>query len=469
MLAQTSSSSWNLDIGDHYKEEQKLSGSLGFWANSLVDDVGETAGNQFYGDADVRYQNTYNNDHEIEMFKKSNPGKKTDNFQRRSYYSALDIAARINNEDQLMFSIREAVWEKRFLNSRLALGRTTLDWSAVDAEWGLGRINNRVNFDYFEPGQEGLVGLFYDYKFDNGFKAKVFASFIYVPELNPGQTIDEEEGTVECNNPWCTEPGSEAEVSEGNTVPIFYNVNMPSITETVLKYSAGLNLGQEFSIVKNDDFDVTLDISAYALKKPENSPSISAEVTYENDNERVFVDITPKFYYHDIVGGDVHLKFKKQGYAAYGSAIRITPNGTPEGGREFYKYTGIRQRKIREDYLSAGGKFVENDLKLQAGYIARVSEFDRKDDVLVQYPRWNQAIHLAAAKQLTRKFNVALDYKYDMLTEDRLTMLKTNYRFGKSVVAGLGVNVIGTNPDGESYWSDYENNDAVYTTLKYTF
>lgn len=441
----------NINLGDHYATDSNLSGNFGIWANGMVDDVGETAGNQYYGEFDIRYQNT------------------NATAENRSSYVALDLATRLNNEDQFMFSIREAVWEKRFDNSRLALGRKTLDWSHADEEWSLGQINNRVNFDFFEPGEEGLVGFFYDIKFKTGTKIGIFASILYVPELNPGVTLDEEKGTVECNNPWCSAPSAETEVSEGNTVPIFYNVNMPDIAETVLKYSAGLNVAQEIQVLKNDNYDITFDISGYALKKPENSASISAEVKYENDNQRVFVDITPEFYYQDIVGSDMNLNFKNQGVQVYGSAISVTPNGNPEGGERFFDYTGIKQRKIREDYISTGAKYKKNDFRVQAGYIARVSEFDKKDDVLVQYPRWNQAIHLAVEKNLTRKFNVSLDYKYDMLTEDRLTILKTNYHFGKSVTAGLGVNIIGTDPNQESFWSDYENNDAVYSSLNYTF
>lgn len=416
----------------------------------MVEDIGETTGNQYYGEFDIRYQST-------------NAAS-----ENQSSYMAFDFAARLNNEDHLNFSLREAVWEKRFNNSRIALGRTTLDWSQVDEEWSLGHINNRVNFDFYEPGQEGLVGLFLDHKFKNGIKLSIFASMLYIPELNPGTTVDKDNGTVECNNPWCSAPPAEVNTDDGK-FPVFYSVDVPDTFDTIVKYSVGANIGREFQLVKNDNFDISLDISAYALKKPENSPSISAEARYSVSESTAFVDVTPQFFYQDIVGSDMNLNFKNQGIKLYGSAISITPNGTPEGGRESIDYQGIIQRKIREDYLSAGAKYNKNNLKLQVGYIARVSEFDKKDDLLVSYPRWNQAIHLVAEKKLTRKFNVSLDYKYDTLTEDRITIFKTDYRFGSSVVAGLGVNIIGTNPDEESFWSKFENNDAVYSSLKYTF
>ena len=111
----------------------------------------------------------------------------------------------------------------------------------------------------------------------------------------------------------------------------------------------------------------------------------------------------------------------------------------------------------------------KKNLRSHLGYIARVSEFDTENDILVNYPRWNQAVHFSASKDFSRKIFVHLDYKYDMLTEDRLTMFRTSYSFGPSVVASFGVNVIGTNQSEESYWTKFENNDSVYSSLKYSF
>ena len=62
-----------------------------------------------------------------------------------------------------------------------------------------------------------------------------------------------------------------------------------------------------------------------------------------------------------------------------------------------------------------------------------------------------------------------LDIKYDTITEDRLAIVKTNYNFTSNLSMALGVNVIGTSKDQESYWSTYENNDSVYSSLKLRF
>ena len=113
---QANTSETSMELGNHYKTDSNLSGNFGIWANGMVDDVGETAGNKYYGEFDIRYQST----DEAE--------------ENRSSYMAFDLATRLNNEDQFMFSVREALWEKRFDHSKLALGRTTLDWSHADTE-----------------------------------------------------------------------------------------------------------------------------------------------------------------------------------------------------------------------------------------------------------------------------------------------------------------------------------------------
>jgi hypothetical protein len=438
-----------VNTNNHHEKESIFSGEFGYWSNQMVQDVGETVGNKAYGNLNLKYQSHTNK-------------------REESVYKGFELRTRVNNEEKLMYSVKEAVIEWRKTNSRFALGRTTLNWSQMDKEWGLGQINNRENFDYFEPGEEGLVGAFYDYKFSNGINVGVFGSMVYVPELNPGMDVNKDNGTVECSNPWCTAPSASTEI-EGTETPIYYNVNYPEMSDVVFQYSVGANIGKEFVWGDRKDEKIIFDMNLYALKKPENSISISAEVKYENDNKRIFVDVTPQFYYHDIGGLDLNLEFEEINTRIFFSAISINPEAAPEGGKLLYEYTGIKPRKIKEEYLSGGMEYNTGTFKLLGGYIARVSDFDKKNDILVEYPRWNQAVHIGVDKEFTRKFSISLDYKYDMLMQDRLTMFNTKYRFGPSVVANLGVNIIGTNPDEESFWSEYENNDSVYTSLKYTF
>lgn len=440
--------STNLDFVDKKsKRDSSLTGDFSFRTNQLVDDVGEVTGNQHFGDLNLKYQS----------------------LNSENVYKGFQFSTRVNDQEQMMYSIQEAVVEWRYSSSRFAMGRTTLDWSYTDQVWGLGKVNNRVNFDYFEPGQEGLVGFFYDKKFNNGFSFSAFGSFIYVPEMNPAMQVNDD-GTIDCKNPWCTQMESQVDIDgTGNMTDVYYNVNYPEISDVVLRQSFGLQAAQKFKVINGSDFNANLTASAFYLRKPENNISTTAEAKFQTPEQRIFVNVTPQVFYHDVRGGNLELELEEWNMKLYGSAISIVPDQQPDGDNVFIRYLAIRPKKIQEDYLSSGLVFDNGRVRGHAGYIARVSEYDRENDLLAEFPRWNQAGHLALAFNATRKIGVSLDYKFDMLTEDRLTMVHTSYRFGPNVIAGLGVNIIGTNPDEESFWSRFENNDSVYSSLQYTF
>ena len=419
-------------------KESLLKGSVDFRHNQVVDNVGEVPGNSYFGSLDLKY----------------------DSLSDTGVYKAIDIRARMNDEEVLQYSIKEALYELKYSNSRVGFGRTNLEWSQIDNTWSLGKINNRINFDYFEMDREGLIGVFYDEKFSNGFDFGFFVSELYVPEMSQGMIIDQNKGTITCKTPWCDAPASSAEIN-GSTIPIYYKVEYPDISDVVFKTSTGIRLGYSM-------FNDRVYITGFGMVKPENEMSVTAEISTPASNNVINVVATPQFYYHTVYGANVELRPSEQ-LKLYSSAITSVPSTNPDGDEPLIEYTGIKPKKKKEEYIGFGAKYSNGDFKGHLGYIARVSEFDTENDILVNYPRWNQALTLALSKNLTRKVFVGLDIKYDMLTEDRLTVFKTDYMFGEDLIATFGVNVIGTNPDKESYWSKFENNDAAYTSLKYKF
>lgn len=413
-----------------------LKGSVSFQSNQLVEDVGEVVGNKFFGELELKYN-------------AEDPGSMSKVFK---------ASARMNDSEQLMFSLEEAKLAYHFGTSKIEFGRTILDWGEIDENWGFGKINNRRNFDGFEPGQEGLTGFVYQKHADNGFKFSTFLSMLYVPEVNPGMKIDKDKGTLECQNPWCKVPSPSAEIDSGIVTPIFYNVNYPEITDVIFRYSSGFRFGYD-----KDMFA----LEGFYLHKPENQVSVSAEVKYEIDNERVFADITPQFYYHNISGADLKIR-PFNNVMIYGSWLKINPNNYPDGDIPYIEYTGIKPEKRKEEYVGSGVVFNDGEIVASVNYLARISEFDRENDLLAEYPRWNQAWHAHVNAHITRKISFALDLKYDMLTEDRLSMYRLNYEMSPNMLTSMGVNIIGTGT-GESYWNDFANNDSVYGSLKYTF
>lgn len=425
------------------KSEEKVKKSsdfkteFGFRYNEIVQDVGDVVGNQYFGRLNLDYHS------------ESSEGTA----------KSFEFKSRINNEEVLEYSVKEAYIE---FNSgqalSLGLGRTALTWSSLDTNWSLGKVNNRINFDYFEPEEEGLIGLFFKKRFDNGFRIDGLGSILYVPEMSQGMVINKDQGTITCKTAWCEAPESSANI-EGNDVPIYYNVNYPDVSDVIYKATLGVSLGYEQGMFSGKFFH---------LYKPENTMTVSAQISAPADLSQINVDVTPEFYYHNVTGSEINLQLNET-WSLNGAALSILPSKFPVGDQQYIEYTGIKPKKKLEQYVGAGAEFKGETLNFKLNYIGRVSDFDTESDVLVDYPRWNNAVNIYLNYMWTRNFHSMLDIKYDTLTEDRLTILKLNYLVSQGLTATLGVNMIGTDRDSESYWSKYDNNDAVYSSLKYRF
>jgi hypothetical protein len=411
-----------------------IQGHLGAMSNQVNENVGNVPGNR------------YNADFEFDIHKKGNRAE-----------GRFTLAAMVNDQNLSMFSLQEAyVGATITPKDHIRAGRQILPWSEVDKTWGFGKVNNRRNFDYLTPGQEGLIGILYERKSSNGMRYRGFVSGLYVPELNPSLDIDEKNQTITSRHPYADAPASRAEV-EGVGMDVKYNVNTPDISDVIYRYSVGANIGFENKHWVLDNF---------FIRKPENNITPDVEVNVDFTTKVVNADIDTRFYYHDVYGST--LKYRNLDMEMYISGIAIRPNEFPDVDDKV-RYTAIKNKKRREDYLG-GGISKSNDLYTVAfNYVARLSPFDRNKDELSQDPRWNQALNVFALKNFGRTYSLSTDLKYDMLTTDRLVMVRGNYNVNKSLQMNLGVNMLGTPTDGKSYWSPYTNNDAVYGGLRYVF
>lgn len=427
------------------QEVDTIQGYFGGLSNQINRDIGDVPGNRYLGDLRFKYEETRSN-----------------TLERK-----FDVAAQVNDENLVQYSLQEAYLNKRGVfrdfdnvtkvGDQMKFGRQNLDWSHVDAYWGLGKLNNRRNFDFFDPGQEGLVGINYANKFSNGFFFNVFASGLYIPESNPGQEINKKKGTITSRSAWGNPPASSTDV-EGVQTPIFYDVDYPNLMDVPFRYSAGLELGVETDHWKTD---------AYFIRKPENSPSVQVEVALAQDASQIKAFVTPQFYYHDVFGGNV--KWRNGDVEIYGGGIGIFPQSLPDGNVQATTYTELKTAKRREAYLGGGITRINDLYGIGFNYIARVSPFDRDEDNLATDPRWNQAVNFFVSRNFKRGFKVFGDVKYDMLTTDRLVMLRGGYQVSKALLVTLGVNMIGTPNNGKSFWSPYTNNDALFAGLRYIY
>lgn len=378
-----------------------------------------------------------------------------------SYSKALEsrftVAAMINDQSLLMYSLQEAyVGGNLTSKDNVKFGRQILPWSTVDEVWGFGKLNNRRNFDYYQPGQEGLIGLSYERRSRNGMRYRAFVSGLYIPELNPPLDIDKEDQTITSRSPWADVPATRAEV-EGNMMEVKYDVENPNLNDVIYRYSVGANLGFESKHWVLDNF---------IMRKPENQVTPDVEVNVDFVNKVVNAQIDAAFYYHDVYGST--LKYRNRDLEMYVSGIAVRPNTYPDID-EKVRYTEIKNEKRREDYVGGGISRSNDIFTVAMNYVARLSPFDRDKDDLALDPRWNQAINLFASRFFGQKFKLSSDVKFDMLTTDRLLMVRADYLASKELIMNLGINMIGTPNDGKSFWSPYTNNDAIFGGLKYVF
>jgi hypothetical protein len=425
---------------------ENIQGHFGGMSNQLSSDIGDVPGNRFNADFKFSYERSV--PYEIER--------------------KFEFAALVNDQGLAMFSLpeayvgfqgifRPALTPNGKSGDKVKLGRQILAWSQVDRLWGFGKLNNRRNFDFFDPGQEGLIGVGYENRSSSGFFWRAFGSGLYVPELNPGLDIDKKKRTITSRNPWADAPAPSTVIS-GNETPIEYIVNYPEISDIVFRYSAGLNAGWENKHWALDGF---------FIRKPENQLSTLVEIAVASNADSVKAFINPEFYYHDLYGGN--LKYRNADLEIYISGIAIRPNTYPDGDQTATRYTEIKTEKRREDYVGGGISLVNDRFGVGANYVARLSPFNRDSDSLAADPRWNQAVNTFIMKTLGRSIKLSADFKYDTLTTDRLFMFRADYKAAKQLLVSAGVNVIGTPADGKSFWSPFTNNDALLAAMRYTF
>lgn len=421
--------------------EDIMTGHVGVLSNQINADVGDVPGNR------------YNANMSFDYYK--NPEKKSENeLEARFTFAGL-----VNDRSLFMYSVQESyIAGKLTPRNDLKAGRQILNWSTVDHTWGFGKLNNRRNFDFFEPGQEGLIGLNWEYTASTGLQFKLFASPLYIPEMNPAFDIDNSSGKIKSRHPWSDVPATTAEVSPGNVAPINYKVNYPDIADVVFRPAAGFNIGYQNDYFQMDNF---------FIRKPENQLTTKVDVSVDTINNVIKANITPEVYYHDVYGST--LKYKNQGLQMYASGIAIQPNDFPDGNAEATRYTTIKTEKRREAYMGGGISFKEEIYSYGFNYVARLSPFDRDKEELATDPRWNQALNFFGTWQATPKLSFIGDVKFDMLTSDRLIMLRGIYAVSKNFMATLGMNLIGTPEDGRSFWSTYTNNDSLFVGLRYVF
>lgn len=371
----------------------------------------------------------------------------------------LDGKIKVTDLAFLEFSVKEANIVNHYNGWDLSYGRLYVNWNDIDRSWQLGKVNNRVNFDFYDSEQEGLTGILLKSTKSHGFTWEVFGSGIYIPETNPSQDRDEEAGTITPKSAWASQIADSVVIS-GQQRSINYQVDMPEIADIVLQYSVGAKLGYRSG---------SFNMSGFILRKPENNITLGAGVNLDTTQNTIVANVEPRVFYHNVLGADISYRLQNN-FVLKASALFVVPDAGPEDDFDFFSsITNIKSGKRDESYLGAGLAKSGANYRFALRYIARVSKFDRTDDILVENPRWNQAINLFTQVRLGQRLRLTFDGKYDTLAGDRVVYLDASYKVNNHLLLRAGVRFIGAEEDEISFWKPFVNNDAVYAGARILF
>lgn len=360
---------------------------------------------------------------------------------------------RYTDANEFMFSVPEANLTKTFKKTKVEAGRFIIPWSPMDKTWGLGYLNNRRNFTFYDPGQEGLTGVGATYKSDFGFYASTFGSAIYIPELNPSSTV--KDGKVTSKNIWATIPPTSASINGVNT-PISYYLEKPDLSKILFRGSYGQQIGYQGDL---------FDWNAFYMVKPENSVRAAGDARL-TPNGQIIANIKAKLYYHELYG--TTLTAKRDDYKAYISFFRIDPRNSPVNDPLLVEYVKIETELERRDYAGFGVSNESERFKTGVNWIALLSSPKASQDLLGNKSRFREALNFYLTFNITEKLKNTLDMKLDFIKGDKIFMEDLSYDFGKGFLGSLGFNIIDA-PADNSFWAGFRSNDAVYGNATYSF
>lgn len=411
--------------------ESEIKGKVTHQNNQVGGSIGDRKGNRHFTQVDVNYLK--------------------DRPEGTSH--RVSTSARYTDANEFMFTVPEAHISDVFGSTKFFIGRHILPWSPIDSTWGLGYLNNRRNFTFYDPGQEGLTGVSAKFSHSSGFYASTFGSAIYIPELNPSSTV--KDGKVTSKNIWATIPPTSAMINNVNT-PISYYLEQPDLSKIIFRGSVGQQIG-----FTNDIFDW----NAFYFVKPENNVRAAGDARLTT-NGQIVANIKAKLYYHELIGTTATAKFNN--HKAYASFFRIDPRNSPVNDPLLVEYVKIETELERRDYGGFGASTEGENYKTGVNWIALLSSPKASQDLLGNKSRFREALNFFLTLNITEKLKNTFDMKLDFIKGDKIFMEDLSYDFGKGWMGSVGFNLIDA-PADNSFWAAFRNNDAVYGSASYSF
>lgn len=380
----------------------------------------------------------------------------TDNFD--SYFEG-DVRLYFQDNNDFAYSLQEAYLEYHSGENTFHLGRRILDWNQNEAYWGLGYLNASQAFSLLSDEEEGVTGLFIRRQMGD-IEVEALVSYMFIPALNP--SIEMKNGEVRAKSDWVRLPPTRT-LYNARVIPIYYKIADIDYSKILFNKSLGLNARYHYSKGW---------FSAFALYKPENRLRINASAAYDPGLDKVVVTANPTINHHAYYG--ILWQHWMGNTRALGGLSYVDPNAklgkdinliSIENGRQEFEseYFSIKPRYDREAYSHFSLNFDRGKYALSLNYIHLLSDNVRgSDDFYSDAVKWKRAFGAKADINLSDKYSLMLNWKYDLDRTDNVIKAELKYEYLRKVTCALGIETLKA-PRNDSYWSYYRSNDIIYT------
>lgn len=217
------------------------------------------------------------------------------------FHVGLDLGATaaLNVPGYNSYYIPEAYIAHHDADYEISFGRRKQIWSELESYWELGLWQPQYKWNYFNPLEQGLTGLFAQIH-DQKFSLLFFASPLYIPEQGAPYSLSK--GTIQSQSPWFIPPAKSVQLFSGRA-NIYYNIKMPDVSEIISQFSTGMS----FNYNPTPYF-----IRASYIYKPRNAIALPVDgyLALHSQGSEAPVTIYPKVLHHQLAGLDMGYQSK---------------------------------------------------------------------------------------------------------------------------------------------------------------
>lgn len=370
---------------------------------------------------------------------------------RQSYYSVQEV--------YVSTPLDESV--------NISLGRKKYDWTEIDRIWSLGLWQPRYAIDALRPEDQGLTGLFFDYK-QGKVQFLAFASSIYIPTIGPD--IREEGGEIKSDNRWYRPPSNFA----GN-IKINYEIDTGNITKLIQQESYGLKL-------RIGDEETGPWASLAGGRKPVNDILLQRLVRGVDYTSVAKFVVSPVVVHQQVFSADIGYQFENANISL--SYFEDQPETyIPPEDYAVQKISPVKYYSAQADWSVR--EFIGRPVQLQLGYLKGLGNevVDIESDgaaneitLLEQRYRFANAATFKiigeVATVYSRPLVSKIGYIREFDQEGSILGVEFQYQWNRTWSFLVGMDSLGVDDKSEpvdGFINDYRANDRFYGGASYVF